>query len=76
MDERLNDLIEKAETWPEEARERLFHAAEVIERSLPEVYVLSSEELQSIEEGLEDIRNGRIASDVEMETLFAQCRSN
>lgn len=74
MDDRLNDLMEKAKGWPEEARERLLHAAEEIARSLPEIHVLSPDELVAVEEGLEDIRQGRIASDAEMDAFFTQCR--
>jgi hypothetical protein len=74
MDDRLNDLIGRAEGWPEEARAWLLSAAEEIERSLTEIYVLSGDERKAVEEGLRDIRQGRIASDAEMNALFAQCR--
>jgi hypothetical protein len=74
MVDRLHELIERAEGWPEEARERLISAAEEIERDLIGVYVLSAEELKDVEEGLEDIRQGRIASGAETEAFFARCR--
>ncbi|NJM29232.1 MAG: hypothetical protein HC855_03100 [Rhizobiales bacterium] len=70
----MNDLIERAESWPEEARTLLLHAAETIERSFADVYVLSTDERKAIEEGLDDIRHGRIAGDAEIEAIFAQCR--
>lgn len=75
MENTLSDLLVRAESWPEAAREDLLRAAELIEREKVGVYKLSAEQRAAVELGLADAKAGRFAPDHEMEDFFKQCRS-
>ena len=75
MENSLSDLLVRAESWPEAAREDLLRAAELIEREKVGVYKLNAEQRAALELGLADVKVGRFASDRDMEDFFKQCRS-
>ena len=66
MDMTLADILENAETWPEEAQKRLISFAESIEKEVGGVYQLTADDIKFIEKSREDIKNGRIATDEEV----------
>jgi predicted transcriptional regulator len=74
MSKKLKELIEHAETWPEEVREEAIATLQAIEAEFAVPYELSEDDRKAIDRGLEDVRRGRIASDEEVSRLFAKYR--
>ena len=73
----LNKALEKAETWPAEAQDRLAELALDIDAGLKDVvYEPSADELAGIDRGLRDAGEGRFASEAEVEEAFVRFRSN
>jgi predicted transcriptional regulator len=71
----LKDVIERAETWPDEAQEELAAIALEIDASVRGgMYYATREELAGIDRGLKAAREGRFATDAEVEAVFAKHR--
>ena len=71
----LKDVLERVETWPREAQEELAAIALEMDAGLGGgVYHATPEELAGIDRGLEAVREGRFASDEEVEAVFAKHR--
>jgi predicted transcriptional regulator len=70
----LETLLDRAASWPEEAQAELVRFMIDTEAKHFGVYRLSDEERAAIERGLDDIREGRFASDDEIASLFARYR--
>jgi predicted transcriptional regulator len=76
MNERLKDILTRAETWPDYAQEELAAIASDIEAELKRgIYHPTAEERAGIERGLRDAAQGRFATDTEMEQVFAKIGS-
>jgi predicted transcriptional regulator len=67
-------LLERAETWSQEAQDELIRNALEIERKHVGVYELDDEELADIEDGLAEIERGELASDEEVTVTFDALR--
>jgi predicted transcriptional regulator len=67
-------LLERAETWPQEAQEELIRSALAIERKHGGVYRLDDEERADIREGLAEIERGEVASEDEVQATFDDLR--
>ena len=68
-------LLEQVESWPTEDQEALVQYAREVEARRTGVYRLSDEEREAIDRSLEDVRQGRFASEeriAEIEALFAE----
>jgi predicted transcriptional regulator len=71
----LQDVIERVGTWPDVLQEELAEIALEIEASLRGgVYHATREELDGIDRGLKAAREGRFATDAEVEAVFAKHR--
>ena len=71
----LRKLLERAQTWPEEAQNELVAIASEIESELlGGEYVATQEELRSIDVALASIDRGDVAADAEVEETFAKFR--
>jgi hypothetical protein len=71
----LKKAIRRAETWPGEAQEQLAEIAFEIDAGLKGgVYRATSEELAGIDRGLKAAREGRLATDEEVDGIFAKPR--
>jgi hypothetical protein len=71
----LKESIRRAETWPDEAQEELAGIAMEIDATLKGgPYNATPEELKAIDRGLKAAREGRFASDEEVEAVFAKRR--
>lgn len=71
----LKDAMERVETWPQEAQEELAEIALEIDAGLRGgVYRATAEELAGIDRGLKAAREGRFATDKEVEAVFAKHR--
>src|SRR5712691_7965040 len=67
-------LLERAETWPQEAQEELVRSALAIERKHAGIYRLDDEERADIREGLAEIERGEVASDEDVQATFDDLR--
>ena len=70
----LKNVFARAETWSEQDREELAQVALEIEARRHGLYHASPDELQAIDEALEAVARGEIASDEEVEAVFAKYR--
>ena len=74
--EDLKNLLERVQSWPEEAQGELVAVADQIERKLHgEDYFASREELRMIDAAMAALDGGEIASETEIKAAFAQFRS-
>jgi len=71
----LEEAMRRAETWPAEAQEELAEIALEIDASLRGgTYHATLEELEGIDRGLKAAREGRFATDEEVEAVIAKPR--
>jgi predicted transcriptional regulator len=73
--EQIAILLERAETWTQEAQEELVRSALAIERKHAGIYRLDDEERADIREGLAEIERGEVASDEDVRATFEGLRS-
>jgi predicted transcriptional regulator len=74
MNAKLKDIIERADTWPEEAQEEAVQFLLALEQEYAEPYELSNEDRRAIDRGLEDMRQGRFATDEQVKAVFNRHR--
>jgi hypothetical protein len=71
----LKEALRRAETWPQEAQEELAEIALEIDAGLKGgTYRATPEELAGIDRGLKAAREGRFATDEEVEAVLAKRR--
>ena len=71
----LKDLLQRVQAWPEDAQEQLAEIAlEIDSHFVGGVYHATPEELAGIDRGLKDVREGRVATNKEIEAVFAKYR--
>ena len=71
----LKEVLERVETWPEEAQAELAEIAREIDAGLKGgVYRATQDELTGIDRGLEAARSERFATDRDVEGIFAKHR--
>ena len=72
----LKKLLERIQTWPEEAQDELVAVANQIESELQgRDYLATREELRIIDAAMAAIDGGEVAAHVEIEAAFAKFRS-
>jgi hypothetical protein len=72
----LKNLLERVQTWPEEAQDELVSVANQIESELQgRDYLATQEELQIIDAAMTSIDSGEVASEAEIKAAFAKFRS-
>jgi hypothetical protein len=72
---KLKNLLERAQTWPEEAQDELVAVANQIESELQGGdYLATAEELQIIDAAMASIDRGEVATDDEIKAAFAKFR--
>jgi len=70
----LKNVLARAETWSEQDQEELAQVALEIEARRHGFYHASPDELKAIDEALAAVARGEIASDEEVEAVFAKYR--
>lgn len=71
----IKSLLERVQTWPEEAQDELVDVANQIESELHNrEYLATQEELRVIDSAMSAIDRGEFATDDEVETVFAKFR--
>jgi hypothetical protein len=72
----LKKLLERVETWPEEAQDELVAVANQIESELQgRDYLATREELRIIDAAIASIDRGEVATEAEIAAAFAKFRS-
>jgi predicted transcriptional regulator len=75
MNKALEILLECVATWPEEAQAELVESALTIEKKHLGVYRLSEEERTAVRRGLEEMRQGKFATEEEVAKVFSRYRA-
>lgn len=70
----LKDILTRVESWPERAQAEAAASLQAIEEELREPYELTEADKQAIDRGLEAVRKDEIATDREVEAVFAKYR--
>jgi predicted transcriptional regulator len=70
----LKKVLARAETWSEQDQEELAQVVLEIEARRHGVYHASLDELKAIDEALAAVARGEVASDQEVEAVFAKYR--
>jgi predicted transcriptional regulator len=68
----LKNMLDRITAWPEEDQEELAQIALQIEARRHGLYHATPEELSAIDEGLAAVARGEIASEEEVEAVFAK----
>ena len=71
----LEILLERVSTWPEEAQEEFVRSVANIENKHLGSYRLSDAERDAVRRGLEEMREGRLASDGAVAAVFNRYRA-
>jgi hypothetical protein len=72
----LKNLLERVQTWPEEAQDELVAVANQIESELlGKDYLANREELRIIDAAMTSIDGGEVPSGLEVRAAFAKFRS-
>lgn len=72
----LKTLLERVQSWPEEAQDELVAVANQIESELRgRDYLATREELQIIDAAMASIDGGDVVSEAEIKAAFARFRS-
>ena len=74
MNKRLETLIERVSARPEEAQDELLDHVVLIEARQSGIYQLSEDERAAVRRGLEEARQGKFATDEEVEAVFSRYR--
>ena len=75
MNKALNEIVRRADLWPDAAQAELAQLAGEIEAELHAgSYHATAEELAGIDRGLADSAEGRFATESEIEATFAKYR--
>jgi hypothetical protein len=74
MNENLKDVIKRVDAWPEEAQEEAAEFLLALEQEYAEPYELSDEDRKAIDRSLEDMRQGRFATDEQVAAVFNRSR--
>jgi hypothetical protein len=75
MNKLVETLIERVADWPQEAQAEVVKSIVDIETKRFGVYKLGPEERTAIEEALEEMRQGKFATDEEVAAVFNRYRS-
>jgi hypothetical protein len=70
----LKNVLARAENWSEQDQEELAQVALEIEARRHGLYHATAEELEKIDEAIAAVERGEIASDAEVEAVFAKYR--
>ena len=74
MNKVVETLLQRVADWPEEAQAELVQSIVDIETKHFGVYRLSPDERTAIEHGLEQLRQGKLASDEDVAAVFNRHR--
>jgi predicted transcriptional regulator len=71
----LEILLERVASWPAKAQEEFVQSMVEIEKKHVGVYRLDKEERAAVRRGLQEMREGKLASDSEVAAVFDRYRA-
>jgi hypothetical protein len=71
----FKSVMERVESWPEAEQQELLEIVIEMEARRAGTFEPTPEELQAIDEAIEAVKRGEIATDAEVEAVFAKYRS-
>ena len=75
MNKTLNEIVRRADSWPEGAQQELAELAREIEAEVNAgAYRATSDELAGVDRGLRDSAEGKFATEEQVEAVFAKHR--
>jgi hypothetical protein len=74
MNVRLKDILERAQSWSEAAQEHAIELLLALEQEYAEPYELTDDDKTAIDRSLEQAKQGRFASDAEVQAVFGRAR--
>ncbi len=74
MNADVKNMLSRVERWPEEDQDELAQIALEIEARRHGVYHATPEELRAIDEALAAVARGEVATDEEVDAVFAKYR--
>jgi predicted transcriptional regulator len=74
MNKIAESILDRIADWPEEAQEELMQSIVDIEKKHLGVYRLNDDERAAVRRGLEEMRQGKFASDEQVEAVFNRYR--
>jgi hypothetical protein len=74
MSKKLEEVLERAKTWPEEIQEEAAETLLSIEQGFVDGYTLSPEDKEALARSAEDVRHGRFVSDSRLADFFERFR--
>lgn len=72
MNNKLRQLVQRAETWPEAAQEAAVASLQAIEEDYLGLAELTREDLEALKKSGEDVRVGRFANEAEIHEVFGR----
>lgn len=70
----LKKILDRIETWPENAQEEAAATLEAIEEDLVAPHPLTDDDRVALEKSAQDVRHGRFATDDAVRELFGRFR--
>ena len=74
MNRQLRDLLGRVEAWPNEAQEEAVQLLLALESEYSQPHELSAEDRAAIDRSLEDLRQGKFATDQQVAEVFNRYR--
>ena len=74
MNAKLKGIIERVETWPEQAQQEAVELLLALEHEYAEPYDLTAEDKAAIDRSLEEARQGRFATEEQVKAAFDRSR--
>jgi hypothetical protein len=68
----LQKYLQRIPAWPKEAQDELVRSMVEIEHRYRERYHVDDDELAALERSADDVRNGRFATDDDLEAAFTR----
>lgn len=75
MTRTLEEVLRRVETWPRERQERAARLLLALEAAETSVYQLTDEEAADIDEALQEMERGEVASEEEVRAVFNRFRA-
>ena len=73
--DQIDAVLDRVRSWPKARQEDAVRVFLSMEVPAPEPYVLNAEERADLEAAFEDVARGEVATDAEVEAVFARYRT-
>ena len=73
--DQIDAVLDRVHSWPKARQEDAVRLLLAMESQAPEPYLLNPEERADLEAALEEVARGEVATDAEVEAVFARYRA-